>query len=747
MNAETFRGFFLVDASLNILYMSEALRDALGMGNGGHTHRWSLEKLFKLLGCLVSPRQLAGDLRRAGNRPVQYQGRLSAEGPEWHVFLEQVSVKGMVALVGLIHEMAPPWPSRGAKNGNEDLLQWAVDGLREGFFVVEARSKIIVYANETFHLKRGLRPPLAVGQLCYRVLRGLTDPCTSLGRTCPLESMDPEGRHAFCPNGDGNFNGMSLVRLTPLRHEGDGLYVAGMEWADTEKASAEGPGRDVSWAGETTRGPKVPSYTRLQHVVSEAARAPTLSSFLAGISQAVRQDVGPVDVVLVLPDAAGKDHLVFCEASSIAPQALHSLKNLLLEANRTSGLVEGLQGGLVTGRSVETPEMLQEALRRWAAPRHVVTFGFWRTPRRALGVYVLLSHTTMTLSQDLRAYIDALFSLTSEAMNRLVMEETAVASPSFHDAALTSRDGIIGRSKEMLEVHELIDLVAASDATVLITGENGTGKELVAHAIHNRSHRKKGPFVVAHCSAYSPTLLESELFGHEKGAFTGAIRRKMGRIERAHGGTLFLDEIGDIAPATQVLLLRFLQDHRFERVGGESTLQADVRVLAATNRNLLEEVESGRFRDDLYYRLNVISIHLPPLRNRKEDIPLLSHYFLKKYSAKEGKHVTSFSSGALQALMDYDWPGNVRQLENAVSHAVILAQEDTIRRQHLPRFLFHAHEATPTASLLENEKRLILQVLRQTQWNKHEAARKLQVSRSTLYSKIQRYRLSPESSV
>jgi DNA-binding NtrC family response regulator len=283
--------------------------------------------------------------------------------------------------------------------------------------------------------------------------------------------------------------------------------------------------------------------------------------------------------------------------------------------------------------------------------------------------------------------------------------------------------------------------VASTDATAMITGDNGTGKELVARSIHQQSKRSRGPFVVAKCSAYSPTLLESELFGHEKGAFTGAIRRKKGRFELAQGGTLFLDEIGDIPPATQVLLLRFLQDHCFERVGGEVTLEADVRVLAATNKDLFREVRAGRFRDDLYYRLNVITLHLPQLRERREDIPLLCHHFLQKFNLKEGKKITKFSSNAMQALMDYDWPGNVRQLENAVSHAVILCKGEIIRQKHLPRFLRDVTEEVVTASLAENERRLVLRALLEAGWNKHEAARRLGISRSTLYGKIRRFGL------
>jgi DNA-binding NtrC family response regulator len=294
----------------------------------------------------------------------------------------------------------------------------------------------------------------------------------------------------------------------------------------------------------------------------------------------------------------------------------------------------------------------------------------------------------------------------------------------------------------MHEIYDLIDLVTTSDATVLITGEHGTGKELVARAIHLQNVGRKGPFVVANCSAYSPNLLESELFGHEKGSFTGAIRQKKGRIERAQGGTLFLDEIGDISLATQVLLLRFLQDRCFERVGGEETIEADVRVLAATNRDLLQDVKDGRFRNDLYYRLNVFSIHLPPLRERKEDIPILSRHFLARSSGSEGKAIPRISSDAMQVLMNYHWPGNVRQLENALSYAIILCQGEEITVRHLPSFLKESIGGSAEISLSEHERRVILRALEESNWNKHEAARRLQVSRSTLYSKIRRYGLN-----
>jgi DNA-binding NtrC family response regulator len=363
------------------------------------------------------------------------------------------------------------------------------------------------------------------------------------------------------------------------------------------------------------------------------------------------------------------------------------------------------------------------------------------SPHQCVGYAVLGSTNHQQYPQEDAQFLLTFFTQIAGYIRHLIVHQNEINHLREKVAEKTSHGKIIGQSDEMQRVYELIDLVAGSDATVLITGENGTGKELVAQAIHRQSHRRKGPFIAANCSAYSPTLLESELFGHEKGAFTGAIKRKMGRIERAKGGTLFLDEIGDIAAATQVLLLRFLQDHSFERVGGEQTLEADVRVLAATNRDLYREVEEGRFRDDLYYRLNVISIHLPPLSDRIQDIPLLAKHFLGKYTLKEGKAIHSFSSGAMQLFMDYDWPGNVRQLENAISHAVILAQDSVIERRHLPQFLRQTPTDPPSTSLAENERRLILGVLQESSWNKHEAARRLKISRSTLYSKIRRYSL------
>jgi len=311
---------------------------------------------------------------------------------------------------------------------------------------------------------------------------------------------------------------------------------------------------------------------------------------------------------------------------------------------------------------------------------------------------------------------------------------------------LTASDqfmGLMGRSQPMLKIFRIIQTVTNSSATVLITGESGTGKEVVARAIHFAGQYKNKAFIPAYCSSFAPTLVHSEIFGHEKGAFTGAIGRKLGRLERAHGGILFLDEVADLKPEIQALLLRFLQNKSFERVGGEELLEVDVRVIAATSKNIEKEVEEGSVRGDLYYRLNVIQISLPPLRKRITDLPLLANHFLKTYCLMEGKDIKGFDIDAINLMTSYHWPGNVRELENMVARAVVLASSDRIGAELLPEKVRMMEWAAEEFSLSKNESRLILQVMHKCNWNKHEAARLLSITRSTLYSKLKRYDLRP----
>jgi len=303
-------------------------------------------------------------------------------------------------------------------------------------------------------------------------------------------------------------------------------------------------------------------------------------------------------------------------------------------------------------------------------------------------------------------------------------------------------ENIIAKSSKMRQVIEAIKVVAKSNATVLIAGESGTGKELIAQAIHSQSYRKDKPFIAISCAALPESLLESELFGHEKGAFTGAHAQRRGKFEIANRGTLFLDEIGEMSANIQVHLLRVLEEKEFTRVGGNELIKVDVRVISATNKDIKQAVANGQFREDLYYRLNVVAIELPPLRERKEDIPLLAQHFLKKFAVENQKEITAFSPEATDFLLKYEWPGNVRELENALERAVILAQNSCIEAADLRQEnLLLAHLAPPEESLREVEKNHILNTLNETGGNYSEAARILGISRATLYNKTRAYGL------
>lgn len=306
---------------------------------------------------------------------------------------------------------------------------------------------------------------------------------------------------------------------------------------------------------------------------------------------------------------------------------------------------------------------------------------------------------------------------------------------------------IIGSSEPMEELLEMISYVAPTEATVLIAGESGTGKELVAESLHRNSARSTGPFVKVNCAALAESLLESELFGHEKGAFTGADRKREGKFVQANGGTLFLDEIGETSQAMQVRLLRVLQEQELQRVGGEETITVDVRVIAATNRNLEHEVAEGNFREDLYYRLNVVMITVPPLRDRGTDIPALVDYFVEIFARKNRRNVDGITPECMDLLCSYPWPGNVRELENAIERGVILMRGDVLTEKSLPLSIQKSIDYRTGAplrgelpsTLYEAEKMIILQTLEETDGNKSEAARRLGITRKTLQNKLQKY--------
>ena len=307
---------------------------------------------------------------------------------------------------------------------------------------------------------------------------------------------------------------------------------------------------------------------------------------------------------------------------------------------------------------------------------------------------------------------------------------------------------IVGNSIKMKQVFDLVDRVAKSNATVLITGESGTGKELIANAIHFNSDRKEKPYIKVNCGAIPETLVESELFGHEKGAFTGAVSSKPGRFERADGGTIFLDEVGELTAAVQVKLLRTLQEKEIERVGGTETVKIDVRVLAATNKDLKKMVEEGTFREDLYYRLNVIPIELPALRERRDDIPELIDYFITKFSKEMTKNKLEISKDALDILVSYDWKGNIRELENVIERLVILSEENSIDVENLPKEIQNQDSIIKQFELPEGginldevERSLILQALKLSEYNQTRAAQLLGITRHTLIYRMDKYKI------
>ncbi len=314
-----------------------------------------------------------------------------------------------------------------------------------------------------------------------------------------------------------------------------------------------------------------------------------------------------------------------------------------------------------------------------------------------------------------------------------------------HLSDIFKYENIVGRNKEIKQIITVLESVSQTDSSVLITGESGTGKELASRAIHLNSPRKTGPFIAVNCSAFVESLIESELFGHEKGSFTGAIKTKIGKFELAKGGTLFLDEIGDLSLSVQTKFLRVLETREFERVGGNKTIKVEARIIAATNKNLSEEISAGRFREDLFYRINVINIHLPPLRDRMDDLPLIVNHFIELFNKKFNKEIRQFSSQAFDILMEYEWPGNIRELENVIEHCFVLCNGKIIQVEFLPKRLREQKKTVIASSnaiqkngFKDVERELIISVLDKYHGNRTKAAKELNINPSTLWRKIKK---------
>ncbi|MBM4040063.1 MAG: nif-specific transcriptional activator NifA [Planctomycetes bacterium] len=477
-------------------------------------------------------------------------------------------------------------------------------------------------------------------------------------------------------------------------------------------------------------------------------------SFLFEISQTLSQSLDLRQVVEPLLDAMAKHlgmvrgtiALLNRQTGQITIEAAHGLSETQRELGRYS-LGEGITGRVVqSGQPAAIPHIADEPqfLDRTGARRGLDEDTSFICVPIKLGNEVIGALSADRpfpghgeLSNDLRL-LTIVASMIAQAVRlrqaaeeerQRLLDENARLQEELKERFRPAN--IIGNAKAMQEVYDLVAQVARSNASVLLRGESGTGKELVAHAIHYNSLRADKPFVRVHCGALPETVIESELFGHEKGAFTGAIAQRKGRFELAHGGTIFLDEIGDISPSTQVKLLRVLQEREFERVGGSDTLRVDVRLIAATNRNLEELIAQGKFREDLYYRLNVFPIRVPPLRERKTDILLLADHFVERYSKANHKAVSRISTPAIDMLMAYHWPGNVRELENCIERAVLLAEGDVIQAHHLPPTLQMpvpsrlTAKGTLEATLDAIERDMLVDALKAARGNRAKAARAL----------------------
>ncbi len=506
---------------------------------------------------------------------------------------------------------------------------------------------------------------------------------------------------------------------------------------------------------------------RVKSEVSELALLFDISQILDQ-SMDLRDVVGPVLKTIAKHTGMvrGTITLLDQESGELVIEAAHGLSSGQRSRGRYS-LGEGITGRVVqSGRAMMVPKISEEPLflNRTKAREDLSKedISFLCVPIKmgnetlgALSVDTLFS-AAVSLEEDLRL-LSIIASMISQAMKlrqdaqrdrQLLLDENTRLQEELRDRFRPAN--IIGRSNVMQSVFDLIGQVAGSEATVLILGESGVGKELVANAIHYNSQRSKQPFVRVNCAALPESIIESELFGHEKGAFTGATTQRKGRFEMAHNGTIFLDEIGDLSPHTQIRMLRILQEKEFERVGGTETITANVRVVAATNRNLEEQIEKNEFRQDLYYRLNVFPIHIPPLRQRRTDILELANHFVEKYDKENGKDVRRISTPAIDMLTSYHWPGNVRELENSIERAILLSTDDVLHGHHLPPTLQTAEASntvmrgTLDGTIDRVEKEMIIEALKSTRGNKTKAAEKLGVSERVMGLLVNKHGIRPK---
>jgi PAS domain S-box-containing protein len=735
----TKEGIFILDTRAKITFANNRLAEMLGY------------RLDKITGCslfdfMKNDALVRAEIERSPEGLVNFNEveLLKKDGSNLTVHMSLSALKGdngFEGSTGIITDITYLKTIEANNRSVREFSQKIINSITDSLLVIDPKTYRIIEANDHFFARVGLDEATALKKTCYEIMRGRSSPCATYGTHCPVRETALKKRsnrvERIYHDDQGKERMLQISTYPVLDSQQEVKLVIRLEHDITDKRKME-----KTLASRTNELEKANNKLKTLFEISRQLTAISsladLINHIYGTGLKIFPNSEPV-FLLFNEDMNGFLSLKECDANLAVPVNL--LVARLKNERRLEELIHFLNqlkdSDIFNLKDRNVPAQVRVLFKDCTSGFGIPIF----MRQQCIGYFQVCSNQHFIYDPEDRQFFHALFAQVGNHIRRLILHGAEINQLRQQVIGRISFGKIIGQSQVMQKIYDKINLVANSDATVLITGENGTGKELVAKAIHRKGHQRKSPFFVANCAAYAPTLLASEIFGHEKGAFTGAVHQKKGRIERADGGTLFLDEIGNITLETQVLLLRFLQNHCFERVGGEETVKVNMRVLAATNKNLQEEVNEGRFRSDFYYRLNVVSLHLPPLRERKEDIPLLTQHFLKKYSLIEGKKVSKFDSDDMHLLLDYPWPGNVRQLENAISHAVILTQGTVINKYHLPKFLAESVDEPITSSLAENEYRLILRVLRECNGNKHEAARRLQISRSTLYSKIHRHKL------
>ncbi len=616
---------------------------------------------------------------------------------------------------------------RKSEQEKQTLLDASIDSIR-----VVDRSFRILWANSTATENLGLAPEEIIGQTCYSLITERDMPCEN----CPMQKVIETGE-----------------REHAILHKPMVKGIEGGSYWDCYTVPLKDDSGNMSRLIQITRNvtEKIEAQLGLEKRINELR---AINGIMLRLTK--EEDLNGIGIVLheivrnFYPDSEtliflinpGRNgfHFPTTDRSDVLETCYERARKRITDRETEEGLLSLLNNGnpgpMYSGeQSKDWPDAMigiTEGYRGWfAVPMEVEGI--------CHGLFLVGSLKGGTQEEEDLIFIDTLIKQISGVIRYQVSKE--IREEAFRKQ-LSGPDkymGLVGRSNPMQELYRMVQAIANSPSTVLITGESGTGKELVARAIHGAGKYRSTPFIAAHCSSFVPTLVHSEIFGHEKGAFTGASKRKRGRLERAEGGILFLDEVADLPLETQVLLLRFLQDKRFERVGGEKTVEADVRIVAATNKDIEAEMRAGRVREDFYYRLNVIQLEVPPLRERITDLPMLANHFLRTYCLLEGKGVEGFDLDAMRLMMDYHWPGNVRELQNVIAKSVVLASGKRIGVDVLPEQIRMLPVAPTDFSLHANEKKLIKRVMEECAWNKHKAARILNISRSTLYSKLKRY--------